>query len=34
MLISTIALVIMSVLELGPGLIHTFAPDGGAKSIG
>jgi hypothetical protein len=33
MLISTIALVVMSILQLGPGMIHTFAADGGAKSI-
>ena len=33
MLISTIALAILSIFDLGPGLIHVFAPDGGASSI-
>ena len=33
MLITTASLIILSLLDLGPGLIHVFAPDGGAKSI-
>ena len=33
MLISTIVLAILSIFDLGPGLIHVFAPDGGANSI-
>ena len=33
MLISSIALAALTILQLVPGLIHTFAPDGGAKSI-
>jgi hypothetical protein len=33
MLISTIALAILTIFDLGPGLIHVFAPDGGVSSI-
>ena len=33
MIISSIALGAMGALQLIPGLIHTFAPDGGASSI-
>jgi hypothetical protein len=33
MLISTIAITILSIFDIGPGLIHVFAPDGGAGSI-
>ena len=33
MLISSIALMVMSIMQFVPGLIHVFAPDGGAKSI-
>ncbi len=33
MFIATASLMILTLLELGPGLVHVFAPDGGAKSI-
>jgi len=33
MLISSIALMVMSIMQFVPGMIHVFAPDGGAKSI-